>query len=149
MKNPFTSAPLRESYDLYISHYIGKVYLFDPNGTRNKGNSCRDAFWKGYDGTANILFAKDTFAYAAYRAGQDCAKHDSGQGEKHQTTQERIAELEQEVTAQHTLIKELEGTVFTLLGEKGALEQERGELVDTIQGMDYQYSQIVSAGNFN
>ena len=69
IKNPFSDEKMRKLFDGYVSlFYEGKMR--NPDGTPNHGGASRCMFWRGYDGTPNLLAPKGSPNYAAFRAGQ-------------------------------------------------------------------------------
>jgi len=75
MTNRFKTPLLSATYGLYARLYRERAYpLYTKQGEPSRGNAARNAFWNGFDGYPNISFPKNSASYAAYRAGQDCAK---------------------------------------------------------------------------
>jgi hypothetical protein len=78
--NPFRSATLARAFDtLIVSHATRSSGLFLPDGSPRRGGSHAVWFWRGFEGTHDVLFARDpaarrTLAYACYRAGRAVAE---------------------------------------------------------------------------
>jgi hypothetical protein len=63
---------LARQFDGLLKAYaLGHHDVVRNNGTvRCLSNSMASAFWRGYDSVPPVLFEKNTFGWAAYRAGQ-------------------------------------------------------------------------------
>ena len=73
IKNPFRNAEMRRYFDSYVGMYRdGK--LRNADGTPCCGGSNRSMFWRGYQGVTNLVAAKNSCNYAAFRAGQAVKK---------------------------------------------------------------------------
>jgi hypothetical protein len=80
--NRFRDRTLRKEYDAAMhAHATRHRDLFRPDGSRNTGSTFASYFWKGFDGIQGrglVNFkdraARETLAYAYWRAGQDAAK---------------------------------------------------------------------------
>lgn len=84
MKNPFRQRLFRKQFDNLVACYDGfHRDLRRADGSRCRGNSIATHFWRGFDNIAAGMRApnwdrasKDSFAYVAFRAGQEIAKRD-------------------------------------------------------------------------
>jgi len=73
MSNRFRISGMRKQYDACMETVHAGGFR-NKDGSENRGGSHKSAFWRGYHGEPNYLFAKETLGYACYRAGQDYAK---------------------------------------------------------------------------
>lgn len=71
-RNPFKAgSPLAQQFDTMLKAYSDRhPDVIHSDGRRCLGNTLSSAFWKGYDLTPPYLVARDTWAWACYRAGQ-------------------------------------------------------------------------------
>jgi hypothetical protein len=84
MMNPFRTASKRRQFQMLVDGYArGAPALFNPDGSRNYGNSFIAHFWAGYDGIDGGRFRpsdigyRTSGSYVFYRAGQECRKVDA------------------------------------------------------------------------
>lgn len=77
---------LAKHFDRVVHCYVVKHRdLVRADGTRNMGNGIAGYFWRGYDRCMSPCRwdgARDTYAYASYRAGEEVAKAESKQREE-------------------------------------------------------------------
>jgi hypothetical protein len=72
----FRDPLMRRAYDDCVASYASKSPLLFAADGRRAGNSASHMFWRGYDGKKVSVWdaaSRRTFAYAQFRAGQDCA----------------------------------------------------------------------------
>jgi hypothetical protein len=72
-RNPFKAGSLlAKQFDTMLKAYAdGHRDVVREGGTvRCMGNSLASSFWRGYDSTNPAIIPRDSFAWAAYRAGQ-------------------------------------------------------------------------------
>jgi hypothetical protein len=75
--NRFKNKTLATYYEGCVVTFNDKrSVLFNADGTPCHSNSIATNFWRGYNNVAMNWdkASKETFAYAAYRAGEDCRK---------------------------------------------------------------------------
>lgn len=85
MRNPFRQPLLRKQFDACVTCYDNFHRDIRPApGQRCRGNSIATMFWRGFDNVATGMRAPNwpkggdgSFAYAAFRAGQEVAKRDA------------------------------------------------------------------------
>jgi hypothetical protein len=68
---------MRRAFDMKVAAYKEGRYLFDRDGNPYRGSSDRTAFWAGFEGINHAAIGPNTLGWAAYRAGQACAKENS------------------------------------------------------------------------
>ena len=90
MANKFKDKTMREQYDVAVRIFNAKHRdLFYPDGSRCKGSSLAEMFWKGYEGVWQEANGKPntgvwdresrkTLGYAYWRAGQDMKLTEKG-----------------------------------------------------------------------
>lgn len=75
IRNPFKDPNRVQLFDACVETYQAGGFR-NRDGTQNRGGSHKISFWNGYNGVNDNYTDPQSLGWAAYRAGQACAREE-------------------------------------------------------------------------